>query len=134
MDAFSIIQNFFTRMRCNSCSHHLEPEGIQLLRHEKDTYVVNISCVHCSNQMGVALVGLEGAEGAELASQSKKQRTEIELTTSDRERLSPYKPINYDDVLDAHQFFNNLDSDWRKFLPEEMRQWEIEPELESEAS
>ena len=26
-------------------------------------------------------------------------------------------PINYDDVIDAHRFIQNLDADWQKHLP-----------------
>ncbi len=129
MDGFSIIQNFFTRMRCNFCSSHLEPEGIELIRHDKGVYVVNVHCTHCSRQMGIALVGLEGSE---LTSRSNEQYEDPELTPDELERLSIFEPIGYDDVLDAHEFFNNLDENWQKYVPEEMRQLEIEPEPESE--
>lgn len=134
MDSFSIIQNFFTRMRCNFCSAYLEPEGIQLVREEQGVYVVNIECVHCSRQMGVAMVGLEGvpAQSESLARQTPRKYRDPELSEADLERLSPFAPISYDDVLEAHTFFENLGSDWQRHLPEEMRQLEIEPETESE--
>jgi hypothetical protein len=121
MDSFSIIQNFFTRMRCNFCSHHFEPGGIQLLREEHGTYIVNVYCTFCERQVGIAMVGLEGQEGS-LSEQKSSQRqySDPELTEAELERLSSYQPINYDDVLNAHQFFTNLDAGWMKHLPPEM--------------
>ncbi len=128
MDGFNIIQSFFTRMRCNFCTTHLEPEGIELIRHDKGVYIVNVHCVHCSKQMGIALVGLEGSDHV------SHNYVDPELTPQELERLGNFEPIDYDDVLNAHDFFSNLDSDWQKFVPEEMRQLEILPEMESEAS
>jgi hypothetical protein len=130
MDGFNIIQNFFTRMRCNFCEENLEPEGVQLIRHDKGVYIVNVHCTHCTRQMGTAMVGIEGAE----LTQSGREYVDPELTESELERLADYKPIGYDDVLEAHQFFTNLDSDWRKYLPKETLEWDITSELESEAS
>lgn len=125
MDSFGIIQNFFTRMRCHFCSAYLEPEGIKLLREEKDVYIVRVQCVHCSRQMGIAMVGID---------QESKKLEDPELTVADLKRLSKFEPIEYNDVIDAHKFFSNLESDWKKYLPPEMRQLEIEPLPESEAS
>ena len=38
------------------------------------------------------------------------------------ERLSGFKPIREDDVLDAHHFFQNLGADWASLIPEEVRE------------
>ena len=133
MDAFSIIQNFFARMRCNFCTHHLEPDGIELIRQDHEVYVVNVQCTRCTRQMGIALVGLEGSE-ADGISATGRLYTDPELTELEMERLANFEPIGYDDVLDAHEFFKNLDGDWRKYLPEEMPQLETASEWESEAS
>jgi hypothetical protein len=38
-------------------------------------------------------------------------------TKKDIERLSPGPAISYDDVLNAHEFFSTLGSDWAKHLP-----------------
>ncbi len=130
MDGFSIIQNFFTKMRCNFCSCLLEPEGVELLRQDKSVYIVNVHCVQCEQQMGVAMVGLETGDPAD----EIRVYEDPELTEEEMERFEQYGRINYDDVLDAHDFFTNLGSDWQKYLPEETLEWDIEPEPESEAS
>lgn len=114
MDSFSIIQNFFARMRCHFCTAYLSPEGIELLREDKGVFIVNIHCTECAQQMGVAMVGLEGAE---IAGGPIQVYEDPELTEEEMERLATYQPIGFDDVLDAHTFFTNLGADWHKHLP-----------------
>ena len=127
MDAFHLIQTFFTRMRCNFCSHSFAPEDVQLIRKDDGIYIVNVYCNHCRTQNGVAMVGVE-AQGVE-----PKQRFEDpELTLEEVERLAQYQPVSPDDVLDAHEFFGNLGDDWMKFIPSEMLERCIEPQTESQ--
>lgn len=132
MDGFSIIQNFFSRMKCNHCDAHLEPEGIELIQHKGGTYLVNVQCVHCERQMGTAMVGLEGAEIS--GRPRRKKYKDPELTPAEMRRLSIYQPVSFDDVLDAHDFFSNLGADWQKYLPPESRQSETDSASESQAS
>ncbi len=126
MDAFALIQNFFSRMRCNFCSHSFEPEDIQLLRKDEGVYIVNVYCNHCSTQNGVAMVGVEAPEGMPNAF------PDPELTDEELIRLAEFNPITDDDVLDAHTFFNNLDGNWMRFIPPEMLERQTAPETESE--
>jgi hypothetical protein len=121
MDAFQLIQNFFTRMRCNFCSHRFSSEDIQLLRQEDGVYIVNVYCNHCRTQNGVAVVGVEMANLEHGQDAERQQRPHPELTEADLQRLTAFKPISSDDVLDAHTFFNELGHDWMKFIPSEMR-------------
>ncbi|MFM7469263.1 MAG: hypothetical protein ACKO37_07180 [Vampirovibrionales bacterium] len=58
---FSVIQQFFTRMQCQVCDAHLHKEGIELLKEEHGTYLVNLHCTTCDTQMGVAVVSAEKA-------------------------------------------------------------------------
>src|SRR4051812_19929531 len=95
MDAFPLIQNFFTRMRCNFCSHSFSPEDIQLIRQDEGVYIVNVYCNHCRTQNGVAMVGVEVPSGAGMF-------PDPELTDEELIRLAEFSPITDDDVLDAH--------------------------------
>ncbi len=114
MDAFQLIQSFFTRMRCNFCSHSFSPEDIQLLRQEEGIYIVNVYCNHCHTQNGVAMVGVEvPGSGAPVF-------PDPELTEEELIRLAEYEPISDDDVLSAHEFINQLDGNWQRFIPAEM--------------
>lgn len=125
MDAFPLIQNFFTRMRCNFCSHSFSPEDIQLIRQDEGVYIVNVYCNHCHTQNGVAMVGVEVPNGTGMF-------PDPELTDEELIRLAEFNPITEDDVLDAHSFFSNLGGDWMRFIPQETLERCIETETESE--
>ena len=127
MDAFQLIQNFFTRMRCNFCSHSFSPEDIQLIRQDEGIYIVNVYCNHCRTQNGVAMVGVE-VPGQET------YFPDPELTEEELIRLSEFQPITEHDVLDAHEFFSKLDENWMRFIPQEVleRQKEIQTESEDD--
>ncbi len=133
MNHFEIIQRFFSRMRCTFCSHHLEPDGIELIRQEEDVYVVNVECLRCTRPMGVALVGIECSSEAEDA-EEELTLLDPELSPEEFDRLAQFSPVDYDDVIAAHRFFSTLDADWRKHLPPEMQQYQIPCESEFEAS
>jgi hypothetical protein len=126
MDAFALIQNFFTRMRCNFCSHSFSPDDIQLLRQDEGVYIVNVYCNHCRTQNGVAMVGVEVPDGTPAAF------PDPELTDQELIRLAEFNPITDDDVLDAHTFFSSLDANWMTLIPEEMIERYTAPETESE--
>lgn len=59
MDAFQIIQHFFTRMHCQECSEFFSKEDVELLRREDALYIVNVYCHKCQAPNGVALVGVD---------------------------------------------------------------------------
>jgi hypothetical protein len=123
MDGFNIIQNFFTRMSCTHCQQNFEPEGIQLVRENNGVYVVSVYCHQCERQVGVAMVGLE-AHGGALPEGARAQAgfKDPELTEEELERLSQYDVIKEDDVLEAHEFFQGLGSNWQDLIPAEMRE------------
>ncbi|WP_303674120.1 hypothetical protein [Vampirovibrio chlorellavorus] len=125
MDAFQLIQSFFSRMRCNFCSHSFTPEDIQLLRQEEGIYIVNVYCTHCETQNGVAMVGVE-------TPQHEHSFPDPELTDEELMRLAEFDPITEDDVLSAHQFIHNLDGNWQRFIPQEMLERCTAPETESQ--
>jgi hypothetical protein len=125
MDAFSLIQNFFTQMRCNFCSQPFEPDDIQLIRQDAGICIVNVFCNHCGTQNGVAMVGVESPADTPYFE-------DPELTPAEIDRLAEFEPISADDVLDAHHFLEKMDADWMKFIPPEMRQLKIETPSESE--
>jgi hypothetical protein len=147
MDTFRLIQKFFARMTCEQCKCPYEPAGIQLIREEDGLYVVSVYCNQCQQQMGVAMVGVETRDvhendpalGEEHLDEYKSTASlhagmqtlrqghsntyhryaayDPELTPSERRRLADFAPISQDDVIDAHQFFKNLDASWSTYLP-----------------
>jgi hypothetical protein len=125
MDSFSIIQNFFSRMTCNICSQHFEPDGIELIREDRGVFIVSVFCHSCQRQIGVAMVGLD------MQKVGARRFQDPELTEAEVERLSQFGPVTEDDVLSAHEFFDTLGSDWMRFIPEAMRSPNTAPETES---
>ena len=124
MDAFSLIQDFFTQMKCHFCEHAFEPEDIQLIRQEDSVFIVNVYCNRCNTQNGIAMVGLGSAEDDlldDLGMGASPAYPDPELTEEERERLSEYAPISPNDVLEAHDFIQSLDKDWMKHIPAELK-------------
>jgi hypothetical protein len=114
MEINDIIKEFFSNIRCTQCHNFFEESSINVVRHEHNYTVVRVICSHCGKNIGIAMLGLD----KESIKNSMKQINEenlikeipLELTDSD-------DPITYDDVIDAHNFFYSLGSDWTKFLP-----------------
>ncbi len=64
MDAFNIIQHFFTRFHCQHCDSVFQQDDIELIRQEGESvYIVNVFCHHCNTHNGVAMVGVETHDG-----------------------------------------------------------------------
>ena len=127
MDVFAIIQQFFTRMTCHHCQASLEPDGVRLIREDAGMFVVSVSCNHCDNDIGIALVGMDAVEGIAGASQGERsvrirRYKDPELTQDEVRRLAIFDPVSDDDVIEAHNFFQNLDTNWMQHIPEEMKQ------------
>lgn len=110
---FQAIQQYFQQKSCKLCSRLFDLDGIELLRQEPGVLVVRVTCNHCGHPLGVAIVGTKGKP-----ERCRETARASEWTKRDKKRLSSQPKITYDDVLNAHQFFQSLDGDWSKHLPE----------------
>ncbi|SRR5579875_55288 len=113
--SFQAIQEYFQQKFCRFCSHPFTSDGIELLREEPGILVVRVGCSVCGRPLGVAIVGTGPAPAPD------RTKAALDWTKRDRERLSGKPTITYDDVLDAHQFFDGLGADWAKHLPRQGR-------------
>lgn len=111
---FQAIQEYFQQKVCRFCSRQFAQEGIELLRQEPGVLVVRVTCSSCGNPLGVAIVGTTPKAQT---NGGKSSQSFGEWTKKDKNRLGKLPKITYDDVLEAHQFFQNLGSDWTKHLP-----------------
>ncbi len=109
---FQAIQEYFQRRSCRFCANPFSSEGIQLLREEPGIIVVRVTCSSCGQPLGVAIVGTKTSPRAH-----RRMNCPPDWTKRDIERLSGQPPINYDDVLTAHEFFKDLGPDWTRHLP-----------------
>ncbi|MCX5921420.1 MAG: hypothetical protein NTW61_08940 [Candidatus Melainabacteria bacterium] len=62
----------------------------------------------------------------------RRRYVDPELPPEERKRLAKFKPVETDDVIEAHQFISGLGKDWMKHIPKEMLERCTTPEMESE--
>jgi len=110
MNEFDIVKEFFSNLRCTQCSEQFTPESISILRNEANYTVVRVICSNCQKNIGLAILGLN----------KKEMKNALNTNESDFpfETDSTNSPIDYDDVIDAHEFFSNLGADWTKYIPQ----------------
>lgn len=125
MKNFAMAQEQFRKMKCAHCQAAFAPEGVKLLREEKDYWVVRVHCLSCDQPAGVAIVGVEyeGAapavkgKAAAPAEQPVDKVGAVFNTRKEADKFDKLAPISSNEVLDAHSFFRELGSDWMKHLP-----------------
>ena len=128
MKNFAVVQEHFRKLRCAHCQQSFTPEGVKLLREEKDYWVVRVHCTACQQPAGVAIVGVE-YESNDLAVPADRSEREATATTApqkvrgifssrkEEEKFSKMDAISSDEMLDATEFIRNLGSDWMRHLP-----------------
>ncbi len=117
MDNLGIIKEFFSNMRCSQCNNFFEQESIRLLRQEGVYLVVKIACEVCGKNIGLAMLGLDRES-------LKKSMGTVEEFESIKFDVDSKQPIDYDDVIDAHNFIEEMGSDWDKYLPNKIEEKE----------
>lgn len=112
MGNFKLIQEHFTHLNCPYCEHSFTHNCVNLLREEKDYWVVKVVCTSCAKAVGIAIVGIDYDEYSE-----KEEKMFEDFSENDHKRLADKRPIGYDDVIEAHRFIQDLGSDWMKYVP-----------------
>lgn len=102
------LKKLFSGFCCSNCRHDFDESAIFIKREEKNLLVLQIICPECGKSFGLALLGTGAL--------SVKDKEDDEFVIQD----CP-KPISFDDVIDAHQFINNLGNDWTKYIPDELK-------------
>jgi hypothetical protein len=125
MKNFAVVQEHFRKLRCAHCQQAFTPEGVKLLREEKDYWVVRVHCTSCQQPAGVAIVGVE-YESNDLPAATERTEREpaapqkvrgIFSSRKEEEKFSKMEAISSDEMLDASEFIRNLGSDWMRHLP-----------------
>lgn len=105
-----LLNMLFSDMCCSECKSDFNEDSVFVLRKEKNLNVLQIVCQNCGKSFGIALLG--GCEEKD----SSKTKEDLALQIQDGPDA-----IGYDDVLDAHNFFSNLDDDWQKYIPDDLK-------------
>ncbi|MBS4760650.1 MAG: hypothetical protein KHX03_08150 [Clostridium sp.] len=106
-----IINMLFSDMCCSECKSDFTEDSVFVLRKEKNLNVIQVICQHCGKSFGIALLG-----GCVEKDKTKLAKDELALQIQDGPDA-----ICYDDVIDAHNFFKNLDESWEKYIPEDLK-------------
>jgi hypothetical protein len=106
------IVKFFSKMTCSRCSNNFTEESIAVLREEHNYTVVRITCGSCGKNIGIAILGLDKNE--------MKKSLEFSEENAQFNISGSSSPIDYDDVIDAHDFFKALGSGWINQIPKNM--------------
>ena len=106
-----IVNMLFTDMCCYECKSDFTEDSVFVLRKEKNLTVIQVICQHCGKSFGIALLG--GCDEKNLASAAP---SDVALQIQEGPDA-----ICYDDVIDAHNFFKNLDEKWEQYIPENLK-------------
>ena len=111
-----IIKDFFSQMKCSNCDTNFNFESVSVLRDENNYTVVRIECPICQKNFGLAVLGLDKHE----ISKSMGETNYSKSAPFEMEECS--KSIDYDDIIEAHEFYQSLGDDWMKHIPEDKKQ------------
>lgn len=106
----STLKKMFSQLCCSECRHDFDDDSIKILREEKGLYVIQVVCNNCKKAFGIAFLGFDP-----LCVKSDNE-SDLALEIQD----GP-PPINYDEVIEAHKFIQNLEHDWQKHIPSEFK-------------
>ncbi|MDD3420212.1 MAG: hypothetical protein PHE78_06380 [Candidatus Gastranaerophilales bacterium] len=105
MKDLEVIKLFFSKMKCTRCENTFDEEDIEVLRQEDCYTVVRVHCQHCEKNIGLAILGID----------KDQMMKSLDMDCGEIEQTPP--AIDYEDVLEAHDFFQGLGDDWVKHLP-----------------
>ena len=89
----------FDNLCCSVCKNGFDEDSFEIKRNEDGLLVTHLVCKNCGKSFGVAFVGLSDID--------IKEPLEV---------MQGPDPIDYDDVIDAHRFIQNLDEHWQNYL------------------
>lgn len=95
------IEKLFSNLCCSQCRNGFDADSIKVKRDEDGLLVISLECKHCGKNFGVAFLGFSDIAVKESEPLVVKEGPE---------------PINYDDVIDAHRFIQDLKGDWNKYI------------------
>lgn len=95
----SVVLKLISPLKCSKCSREFDEKSIQIMRFDEEVFVLKITCNHCSKSFGMAFLGL-GED--EILNSIKSHKVK--------------EPITFDDVLNAHNYIQNLDENWKNFI------------------
>ncbi len=97
------IKTLLENLCCSNCKAEFDKDSIIIKRFEQELIVAQLFCHHCQKSYGIAFLGFP--DGV--------------VTKDPLEVQEGPDAIDYDDVIDAHRFIQNLDEHWQDYLPKQ---------------
>ena len=99
------IATLFKELCCSRCKSDFDEDSVMIMREEDEMIALKLVCNECGKSFGVAFLGI----------------SDLELKNYDEEDFALVTqkcpaPISVDEVLDAHKFIKELDTNWQKFI------------------
>lgn len=118
MNNFAAVAEHFRKLRCAFCQQSFTPEGLKLLREEKDYWVVRVTCQACMQPSGVAVVGVDfqGDDASPVPRPAARRVDGIFASAKEEAKFAKLPPIGVDEVLSASAFIRDLGGDWLRHL------------------
>jgi len=103
------IATLFKDLCCSRCKASFDEKSVQIMREENSMIVFKLTCEECSKSFGVAFLGISDFELKNYDYDTAERDLVLEVQDGP-------KPIDENDVLDAHKFIKDLDGSWKKFI------------------
>ena len=90
-------------MCCSQCKSDFTEESVSFIQKGNQYSVINLICKNCGKNFGTSFLKL-----------SKKNSKNIQdIILQDSRNIAP---INFDDVLNAHEYIKDIEINLRKFI------------------
>ena len=102
------IRKLLSSVKCSSCGNQFGTNDINVIKHQDDTWFLNIYCPSCGKQsLVVAII-------------KKDKTTEIVSNVSDSgsPEYAHASTVSVDDMLDIHNFLKDFDGDFAGLFSE----------------
>ena len=97
------IMYLLSKIKCKSCGQQCEPENIDVLGHQDNTWLFYAYCPSCKHR-GLVVVSTKEKE------EDEKTEPADELTAEERNRLAI--PLSSNDVIEMHIFLKTFSGDF----------------------
>jgi DNA-directed RNA polymerase subunit RPC12/RpoP len=96
------IKKLLSSVKCSSCGKQFGTNDINVIKHQDDTWFLNIYCPSCGKQSLVVAV-IKKDKSAEIVSNTSSPEPAEHTRDS---------TVSVDDMLDIHNFLKNFDGDF----------------------
>ena len=103
------IKRLMSLAKCQACGQHYELNNIRVFGHQKNLWLVALSCSAC-HARHLAMIRIE---------EDAVPNIVTDLTEAELEKFSGQGLLTADDVLDMHNFLKDFDGDLFQLLSRE---------------